>query len=255
MLSALRLRLSIFAVICLAISSCTSTTEELMAEPLTDYLPLQVGKYITYRLDSVVTIEFQRKLDTNSYQVKHVVDALLTDNQGRPSYRIYRYINDVTASGLWIPNGSYFITVLADKVEVTDDNLRFIKLQAPLKEGFSWNGNSYLTLDPYKSAGYNFALFGYMKDWEYRYEPFESSTTFKGIDYTDVYTVEQEDFGDNIPVVVPQAPGGRIRAREAYSKNIGLVYKEFTILEYEPNLSGNSYYTGFGVTMWMIDHN
>jgi hypothetical protein len=256
MLSSLRFRLCTLAFISFGLFSCTDTKEEFITEPLTDYLPLQPGKYITYRLDSVVTIEFQRKLDTNSYQVKHVVDALVTDNAGRPAYRIYRYLNDATASGQWVANGSYFITVSSDQVEVSEDNLRFIKLHAPLKEGFTWDGNSYLTDDPYKSIGYNFSLSRYMEGWDYWYDAFQSTFTYKGIDYTDVHTVEQQDDATNIPVTFPDGSGNKQRGREVYAKNIGLVFKEFTLLEYEPNTSGPSpYYTGFGITMWMVDHN
>ena len=43
---------------------------------------------------------------------------------------------------------------------------------------------------------------------------------------------------------------------EKYSKTIGLIYRQFILWEYQPNPSGpDPYNTGFGVTMWMIDHN
>ena len=35
------------------ISSCEKETEEFQTEALSDYVPLQTGKYITYRIDSV----------------------------------------------------------------------------------------------------------------------------------------------------------------------------------------------------------
>jgi hypothetical protein len=37
-----------------SITSCEKETEEFKTEAITDYLPLAVGKYITYRLDSTV---------------------------------------------------------------------------------------------------------------------------------------------------------------------------------------------------------
>jgi hypothetical protein len=34
------------------------------------------------------------------------------------------------------------------------------------------------------------------------------------------------------------------------------VYRDYVILEYEPNTTGpEPYYRGFGISMWMIDHN
>ena len=43
------------------------------------------------------------------------------------------------------------------------------------------------------------------------------------------------------------------RSWKIYSKNIGLVYRKFELWEYQT--SPNTHYTGFGITMWMIDHN
>ncbi|MEI9807969.1 MAG: hypothetical protein WDO16_08905 [Bacteroidota bacterium] len=142
---------------------------------------------------------------------------------------------------------------MEDQVESTEDNMRFIKLHAPLREGFTWRGNSHLNLDPYASAGYNFSTYAYMRDWDYYYAPFETSVSYRGNNYEDVFTVEEEDIIENIPVTVALAPGAKYKAVEKYAKNIGLVYREYTLLEYEPNPSGaNPYYT---VTLWMIDHN
>ena len=250
----MRYHLCFIAVCLFGLFSCTDKKEIFETEPLSDYLPLQPGKYITYRIDSLTHTDFGKSLETHSYQVKHVVDAEITDNLGRKSYRIYRFLRNADGTGEWSNNGAYFITPLADRIEVIEDNLRFIKLHAPLKEGYNWKGNSYLSLDPYSSAG--FTLFGYMKNWEYNYDSFTSSFTHQGYEYNDVWTVEEENYGTNFPVTDPTAPGGKIRAVEKYAKNIGLVYREYMIMEYEPNTTGNNpYYRGFGITMWMIDHN
>ncbi|MFC0772444.1 hypothetical protein [Terrimonas alba] len=246
-----RLGLVVFVLVCLF--SC-SEKEELPLEPLSDYLPLAPGKYITYRIDSLVFTDFQRNIEIHSYQVRHQVDTLIADNLGRPTYRVYRFLRNADGTGEWTNNGSYFVTPLQDRIEVIEDNLRFIKLHAPLREGYNWKGNSYLHLDPYES--FSFTLFGYMKNWDYNYDSFESSFTYDGQEYTDVWTVEEENSGENFPVTAPARPGGRIRAVEKYAKNIGLVYREYMIAEYEPNTSGpDPYYRGFGITMWMIDHN
>jgi hypothetical protein len=250
----MRYCLTLLVFLLFSFFSCTDKKEEFPTESLSDYLPLQPGKYITYRIDSLVLTDFGRGLETHSYQVKHVIDSEITDNLGRPSYRIYRYLRNADGIGEWSNNGTYFITPLADRVEVIEDNLRFIKLHAPLREGYSWKGNSYLSLDPYEF--YRFTLFGYMKNWEYNYDSFSSSFTHDGHEYIDVWTVEEEDYGENFPVTEPPRPGGKIRAIEKYAKNTGLVYREYMIVEYEPNTTGpNPYYRGFGITMWMIDHN
>src|SRR5204862_8097681 len=97
-------------------------------------IPLQHGKYITYRVDSIIFTNFGRTTEIHSYLVKHVVDTLITDNLGRPSYRVFTYISDTTGSLPWQPNGSYFITVLDDRVELIEDNLRVMKIHIPITE-------------------------------------------------------------------------------------------------------------------------
>src|ERR1043165_6004254 len=110
-------------------------------------IPLEKGKYITYRLDSTVFTNFGRTTEVHSYLVKHVVDTVLTDNSGRPAYRIYTYLSDTTGTQPWQPNGSYLITVLDDRVEISEDNLRVIKLHLPILPGSQWKGNAFLTED------------------------------------------------------------------------------------------------------------
>src|SRR5688572_15133991 len=87
------LRLFVISLFVAGIISCNEK-EEFTSEQLTDYFPLQVGKYITYRLDSTVFTGFQRVIEIHKYREKHVVDAVITDNQGRPTYRIFRYLSD-----------------------------------------------------------------------------------------------------------------------------------------------------------------
>ncbi len=250
----MRHRLSLIALSLVMLFSCSDKKEEFPTEALSEYFPLEPGKSITYRIDSTVFTNFQRDVEVHSYQVKHVVDAETVDNLNRPTYRIYRFLRNADGTGEWINNGSYFVTPLFDRVEVIEDNLRFIKLHAPLREGYNWKGNSYLHLDPYSS--YKFTSFGYMRNWDYNYDSFNSSFEYENQVYNDVWTVEHENFGDNYPVTEAARPGGMTRSVEHYAKNIGLVHKEYAIIEYEPNTSGpEPYYRGFGITMWMIDHN
>lgn len=158
------------------LQSCSKQTEELNVEPIADYLPLTVGKYITYRVDSTVFTSFGRTTEVHSYQVKHLVDAQVMDNMGRPSFRIYRYIRDLAGTQGWSPSGTYLITPVGDRFEVIEDNLRFVRLRAPIKEGFFWRGNSFLPDNPYGSL-YNFSNDDFMWSWDYTYETLNG--TFK----------------------------------------------------------------------------
>ncbi|HMR92843.1 MAG TPA: hypothetical protein PKC69_11030 [Chitinophagaceae bacterium] len=252
----LLIRLGFLPLLVLSLFSCSDKTEEFQTEPLEDYtITLEPGKYITYRVDSTIATNFGLDIEVRSWQIKHQVDALITDNLDRPSYRILKFRRNADGTGNWEANGTYMVTVLPDRVESIEDNLRIMKLHAPIREGYTWKGNKYLHLDPYASFGYSFSLYDYM-NWDFYYQAPEASFSYEGETYEDVYTVEQEDFSENFPVVIPEAPGSKYRAREKFAKNTGMVFREYFLMEYEPNTSGpNPYYTGFGVTMWMIDHN
>src|SRR5687767_13935146 len=142
------LQLTVISSLLFFILTSCSEKEEFTSEPINDYFLLTPGKYISYRLDSLVFTNFGRTIETHRYQVKEQVDALITDNLGRPSYRVFRYLRDSLGLTPWQPSGTYFITPLADQVEVVEDNLRFIKLHMPLRENFSWKGNRYLPSEP-----------------------------------------------------------------------------------------------------------
>ncbi len=246
---------SLLTILTLVIS-CSDKTELFESEAVNDYTNLQAGKYITYRVDSLVFTNFGRNTEIHKYQQKHVIDAQVTDNLGRPSYRVFRYIRDTAGVQPWQPNGSYFITPLADQLEIIEDNLRFIKLHIPFKEGFTWKGNRYLAPDPYATL-FNFSNDDNMADWDFFYDVFDPSFSYRGQNYTDVWTLESADEVYNVPIVDPNAYAAKTRSVDRFAKNIGLVYREYEMWEYQPNTGqpGGPYKTGFGITMWMIDHN
>ena len=230
--------------------------ETLTLIPFSDYLSLQKGKYITYRVDSLVFTQFGRQEETHSYQVKHVVDSSFTDNQGRTNYRIFKFINDSLGAGPWKANGTYAITITEQHAEWNEDNLRQIKLQTPIRKGFSWKGNTYLTNNPLDPP-YNFSNDDDIQSWEYTYKENAKDFLYKNRLYKEVITIEQVDSRFNVPITIPTAYAFRNFAVDRFAKGIGLVQREWQCWEYQPNTggSGGPYKVGFGITQWMIDHN
>lgn len=239
----------------LTLSGCKKETESIQMEPLANYLPLQTGKYITYRTDSMLFTNFGTATIVRSYQEKHVVDALITDNEGRPAYRIFRFVRDTAGTQPWQPSGSFYITPDSVKMEVTENNLRFVKLVAPVRQGNSWQGNRFLPDDPY-DAFYLFSNDDNIEAWDYTYTATDETLNLNGTPLNNVVTVQQADESINAPVTQPDAYGYINYAVEKYAKGIGLVYEELTMWEYQPNTGGSGgYKTGFGVKRAMIDHN
>lgn len=236
--------------------SCTKETATFSSEAIADYWPVSVGRYITYRLDSTVFANLGRTEEVHRYQVKHVVDAQITDNLGRTSYRVFRYLRDSAGTQPWIPNGAYFVTPQNDQIEVVEDNLRFIKLRTPFKLNVDWKGNKYLSSNPFLSL-YSFSNDDDMNDWDYKYKNFDQTAAIGTQTLNSVYTVFQVDESLNAPVTDIRAYGYRSYAVEKFAKSIGPVYRELLLWEYQPNLGSVSggYKIGFGIKMWMIDHN
>ena len=246
--------LSLLLLASFVFGSCKKETETLQPEVPKDYLPTQPGKYITYRTDSTVYINFGAGSTVRSYQEKNLVDSLITDNLGRPSYRVFRFLRDTAGKTPWQPAGTYFITPTENTVEVVENNLRFLKLAAPVQEGTSWKGNRFLPDDPYGSA-YDFSNDDGMVDWDYAYTETGESATVGGKNYTNVATVVQVDESTNAPVSNALLYGFKNFSSEKYAKGLGLIYQEYIMWEYQPPSSPRPGYRGFGVKRSIIDHN
>src|ERR1700730_18788085 len=136
---------SFYALSFLIIFICScNKNNPLITDTPADYHPMHVGNYIIYRMDSLKYINVGSQDTLISYHAKEVVDDSITDNLGRLSYRVVRYLNDTTESSEWVPSIAYLVTPLKGSVEVVENNLRFIKLVSPVQDGISWLGNSYI---------------------------------------------------------------------------------------------------------------
>lgn len=251
----------------LILTFCTRTTEEidnpeLSEKSLAQLMPLSKGKYITYRLDSIVTIRQGRALETRRYQVKDVVDTIIPDILGRPSYRVFRYRNDSLARGSWVPMATYFITPMSQKIEVFENNLRIVKLQLPLRPEVTWKGNRYLPDGAYGT--FNDARLTEVWDWDFTHAGWSQErigrTTFDS-----VWTVQHlNDVADTISIPAgATSPHNGLYiigySEEKYVPRIGMVARQLLVLENEPNkidsVTYDPYRIGYGVRMWMIDYN
>ena len=127
---------------------------------------MHVGNYIIYRMDSLKFFNVGSQDSVISYHAKEVVDDTITDNIGRLSYRVIRYLSDTNEMAPWTPSIAYMVTPLTGSVEVVENNLRFIKMVTPVQDGINWLGNSYIDTKsdnspvPYMD-GWNYTLFQY----------------------------------------------------------------------------------------------
>ena len=235
----------------LILSACSKKTEDFKTAAISDYFPLQTGKFITYSLDStVVYLNFGASKAVISYQVKYVVDSLITDNLGRPAYRIFRYIRKTPADS-WQADNTFMAVPTTNGMELIENNFRYIKMKLPISEGYSWKGNSFI--DTYSLN----SMVKYLDNWDYTYDSLNFPAKIGALTIDSTLKVAQRDevIGD------PTNPNSYSEinyGEEKYAKGIGLVYRRFLHLEYQPPVPGHpgAYAdASYGVTLRMIDHN
>jgi len=228
------------------LSSCKKS-ESYSSPSIADYNPLQTGKYITYQLDSLIYLSFGTRDTTVSYQVKYLTDSLITDNLGRPAYRIFRFIRK-NENEPWRSDAAFMSINTGNRLEFIENNLRYIKLQMPIKDNVTWKGNSFI--DTYSSN----SLFRYLDNWDYSYANVGAADDVSNFNFENVITVLQRDE----IIGVPDEPSSYSEvnySQEKYAKGIGMIYRKFFHSEYQPNNGGYFADGSYGVTYTIIDHN
>lgn len=227
------------SVVCISLLGSCKKDEQPSYPALKDYFPLEVGKYVTYNLDSIVFYtNFGVSAVTHSYQVKHVVDAQVTDALGRPAYRIIRYIRSYPTAP-WVADNTFMAVNTGNTIEYTENNLRFIKLVDPIRQDYTWQGNKYIDVTSSSSQ------VKYFDRWDYSYDSVNIRTQVGTLSIDSTIKVSEIDNQTSID---------RTYSTEKYAKGIGLVYRNF--LYWNTGTANGAYSdNSYGVIMTMIDHN
>jgi len=238
-------------VVNLFVFSCKKENTELNFERIQNYYPISKGKYITYRLDSIVYTTLGTKKEVRSYIVIDVLDTSITDNLGKIAYVFKRSIRNSIDTTQWDLLTTYRVSIDSAKIAVTENNLRFIKLVSPLREGLIWKGNSFVN-----SNDNNNLVF--LDGWLYSYGKPNVRQTINGNPFIETVSVFQKN--DTIGNPNDKKMYAEILfSKEVYAKNIGLVYKEFIHETWQPpnaNLVNGYYEEGsYGIKLSLIKHN
>jgi hypothetical protein len=174
-----------------------------------NYFPDKVGTYVVYNVDSIVynrnNMNYPAVIDTFKFQIKEKIESIYTDNEGRPTMRLERYVkyfNDtIPYSNMnWILRDIWAQNKNLRTAEKVEENIRFIKLLFPVKEGQEWNGNSQNTNG----------------EENYKYAFFDQRRTIGNILFDSVLQVTQQDESSLVR---------KIYYEEKYARNVGLIYK------------------------------
>jgi hypothetical protein len=244
------------AFLLLAVSlftACTEKTIEMQSPTLSEYFPMKVGKYITYRIDSTVTTAFGADTTVRSYRVRDNVDGQIKDGLNRTAYRVVRTISNLAGTQPYVPNNTFSATPVGeDWIEWNENNLRFMKLRFPILENTTWKGNSFIDATSLNSS------LDYLANWNYVYQNIGQPFKVLGKTYPETVTILQQD------EVLPPGPFNPNVYKqynysiEVYARGIGLIYKNFDHKEWQPPSGGRPGYWEDGsyrVVLQIIDNN
>lgn len=201
-----------------------------------EYFPVDTGRYVTYRVDSIVYDDFTGTVDTFQYQLQERITSTFKDNEGRTNYRLERYFRQ-SDSANWRIGDVWFMLRTKERAEKIEENQRFIKLVFPPKEGVTWQGNRFLNITD---------NIDYYEDWTYEITEVDEEATYNGLQFDSTLTVDQVDNENQIE---------KTRGIEAYAKDVGMIYKELQHLEKQDvTAPWSEAESGFILRMSVIDY-
>lgn len=234
----------------LVISACSEETIPANSiDNEADYYPLSIGKYWVFQTDSIVYNSTQGIEDTLRGYIREEIISTHSDVSGNEVLTIDRkWRRDLSSD--WINNATYTAYLSGNQLIKVEDNLKFVKLSLPPKLNTSWDGNQYLDetievdiignrVDVYNGWG------------KYRYTDFAESININGQEYSNVYEITLADNDNQIT---------RRLAKEWYAKGVGLIKKEWEILDVDQSQDisipfDDRVEAGFKLTQTLIEHN
>lgn len=183
-----------------------------------DYFPMQVGAYYVYDIQETRYTPIDGREDF-LYQSKISVTDSFTNNAGGTTYVLQRETK-IEGESQFKYLDTWSVRSEPTQVVVSEGNISFVRLAFPLSKGRQWNGNALNTLGGEESCG---------DDSTFSCDIYEIGDIGFQFDLNGEVLDETIEViqNNNIDLIVKQD----VR-KEIYVRNIGLVYKENTILEY-----------------------
>lgn len=208
--------------------SCKKPENELPVYLGYDYFPQDTSHFITYRATVITYDDFYDppQIDTSVFLIKEVNESYFYDNEGRKCIRLERLRKDHDTTS-WFLSDVWTACVTNKWVEKTEENVKYIKLTFPLKEGAFWDGNISNTLE----------------ETEYSIENLHNPYSIEGFSFDSTVIVMQKEDKSLISQELQY---------EIYAKNIGMIFKKHLSIETETNGEVRS---GIDLTYEIIDYN
>lgn len=196
--------------------SCEPNPERPSGDPVDAYFPLRVGAYSIFQVDSTV-IQFNVE-QLNAFQLRVSVVDSFQNATGGITYLIQREKRS-NEEMPWIPAGTWSARKTLKEGIVSEGNISYVRLKFPPNVNLTWNGNEFNS----EGGTDNCPASGPCDLYKVSAQS-DSFSTDEGLTVGPVVEITQS----NDPDVLVKYD---VR-KEVYAKNVGLVYKEITLLDY-----------------------
>lgn len=171
-----------------------------------NYFPVKVGKYVVYDVDSILYDRFKHDTTVYKYQIKEQIDSVITDNSGRSTLKIIRYIKKFSDtlsydSMPWKLKDVWMANRTETTVEQVEENIRLVKLIFPVRQDKIWNGNAY----------------NFNESIDYQYTDVDVSDKYGNLYFDSTLFVTQINNENAIE---------KQYYVEVYARNVGMIYKQ-----------------------------
>lgn len=210
------------------------------------YMPLEIGKYIIYNVDSFYWDEERCLKITRSSQHEYLVADTFRDNQNRLSY-VINVLERKNDSSQFVSGDVFYITPGAEQLEYVEKNIRYMRLVNPVRNDQTWLGNSLLPADDKD--------YDWLKGWNYTYknvmEPYDNGK----MKFEKTITVVETNQVLNNPETLPDNYAYLLQSKSVYAYRVGMVFHEYLYWIYDPVPMAKNCRKGLGVTMRIAEHN
>ncbi len=199
-------------------SSCRDESISSDLESSFRYYPLEVGNTWIYAVDSMLYLQGGISRDTSSTFIKEEITAQLSSTLDE-DYVLTRSLRK-SENDPWQISDVWTVSRNGNRITKTEENLEFVKLQAPVSEGSTWA--PYALFDNFIEVSIGGEIMA----------PYTNNEASVEINSTEV--IEGVEFDEVIKVAVGQEFNNNIAFRdrnEWYAKDIGLIYKKEVVLD------------------------
>jgi len=213
------MRSLLYLLLIITVAACSNDNSEEGLITSSPYFPLEQGKYIDYAITEVIYSDNGATKDTLSYFLREETVANRPNSEGEDEYIIDR-LTKTTEEAPWVYQESWRALFSENQVLRIEDNLTFVKINLPIENGDTWDGNSFF--DPLTLIKIGGQELEYYKGWTSIIE--QTSTPV-------IVGSRQFDNAINISLANTE---NRIEIREAseiYASGIGLVSKVIRVLD------------------------